>query len=113
VIERSGENWQVHTADDGLIDQVRAVICTTEGAVWVAGRHQGTAATATFDGTRWQRHSHQGFGEMVHYQSMHEGRDGKLYIGSTAAVNDRSAVRMLDTQSNQLHWQEIFGTIEF
>ena len=110
VVEKADDGWRRHTTDDGLIDKVRVVICTSDGRVWAAGSHKGEAATAEFDGTRWLRQSHPGMGKTVDYRSFHEGRNGMLYIGATASVKNQAAVMMLDPRSDPPRWEEVSGS---
>lgn len=110
VVEKVDDGWRRHTTADGLIDKVRVVISTRDGRVWAAGSHQGEAATAEFDGSRWRRQSHPGMGKMVDYRSFHEGRDGKLYIGATQSEKNQAAVMMLDPRSDPLRWEQVAGS---
>lgn len=110
VVERFGEDWRRHTTGDGLIDKVRAVICAKDGKVWAAGSHQGTAAAAGFDGTRWQMQTLPELGKMADYRSFHEGGDGRLHIGASNSVSGRAAVMTLDPLSDDLRWEAVPGS---
>jgi signal transduction histidine kinase/streptogramin lyase len=87
VVVRGKEGWMSYGSEDGLIDAPVALLGTGKGEVWIAGSHEGTAATARFDGQRWQRHVHGELSWGVDWRGAFESSDGSLWF--SAAVDSR------------------------
>lgn|GEM_PF-6067630 len=76
------ENWVSYGTEDGLIDNPLVLITTSKGQVWAAGSHHSVAATAFFDGHRWQKQIYPQLGMSIHYRNIFEAADGTLWIGA-------------------------------
>ncbi len=77
------KGWRAFDVSDGLMDTPVTVLITRAGKVWAAGSHQLTAATAMFDGHRWQRHLHPQVSWGIDYRAVFEDQDGSIWLGSS------------------------------
>jgi PAS domain S-box-containing protein len=87
VIAQTGDRWSRFGVADGVIGTPVALIGTRGGEVWVAGSHQGTAATARYDGRVWTRFVHSEFSWGVDWRGVVETSDGSVWFG--AAVDSK------------------------
>ncbi len=83
VVKRIGDHWTAFGPEDGMIDAPVRVFVSREGQVWVAGSHDGVAATAVLDGTTWMRHLHPELSWGIDYRAVFEARDGSLWFGGS------------------------------
>jgi len=81
--DRTMKQWRAFDVSDGLMDTPVTVLITRAGKVWAAGSHQLTAATALFDGHRWQRHLHPQVSWGIDYRAVLEDQDGSIWLGSS------------------------------
>jgi len=77
------KQWRAFDVSDGLMDTPVIVLITRAGQVWAAGSHQLTAATALFDGHRWQRQLHPQLSWGIDYRAVLEDQDGSIWFGSS------------------------------
>ena len=82
VVRHAGERWTSYGVEDGLIDAPVRLIGTRAGEVWVAGSHEHVAATARFDGARWDRVVHRELSWGIEPRSVFESSDGSLWFGA-------------------------------
>ncbi|MBI2511462.1 MAG: hypothetical protein HYV96_05750 [Opitutae bacterium] len=82
VVRHRGDTWTSYGVEDGLPAKPVALLGARDGVVWVAGSHDGVAATATFDGRGWQRRTHPDFAWGIDYRGVYEARDGSLWFGA-------------------------------
>lgn len=60
VIRFDGTTWTRYTPADGLMDGgVLAIVQSTDGTLWFAGRHNRKAAVTRYDGTTWTIYSEE------------------------------------------------------
>lgn len=84
VIQHSGNRWQAYDASDGLMSVPLSVVTTKSGEVWAAGSHEGVAATAKFDGEKWERKLHHQLSWSVDRRAVFEDRDGRMWFGAAS-----------------------------
>ncbi|GJM36606.1 MAG: hypothetical protein DHS20C18_56070 [Saprospiraceae bacterium] len=83
IVHRKGESWVSYGKEDGLIDSPTSIKFTSKGQIWVAGSHQGVAATAVLKNGSWERHLHSKLSWGIDYRSFIEARDGTLWFGGS------------------------------
>lgn len=77
----SGE-WTMYGLEDGLIDGCLNLFESSHGLLWATGSHQGRAALAVFNGSRWERRLHPGFAEWIEPNAVLEADDGTMWFGA-------------------------------
>jgi ligand-binding sensor domain-containing protein/signal transduction histidine kinase len=82
IAQRTTDRWIRYGPGDGLMDHVVALLLSTNGVVWAAGSHGGTAATARFDGARWEMERHPGLSNGIRRKAVAAGRDGSVWFGA-------------------------------
>ncbi|MBC8096910.1 MAG: hypothetical protein H7Y43_13975, partial [Akkermansiaceae bacterium] len=83
VVSFDGTNWLRYVVEDGLMASPNSVICTREGKLWASGSHNGLAATAVFDGVRWNLILHTNIpSRTFDYRTPFETADGCLWFGT-------------------------------
>ncbi len=93
AVSYDGKRWVHYGVDDGLMDRVFGLISTREGEVWASGSHEGTAATARFDGESWDMMKHFGI-PALQSRSAYQASDGSLWFGGD--VGDVGGVLKVD-----------------
>ena len=83
IVVKDGEKWYAYEKEDGLIDTPVRLICTRKGQLWVAGSHEGVAATAYLENNQWfiKKHPYLSWG--IDYRSVFESIDGSLWFGAS------------------------------
>ncbi len=74
--------WTRYGVEDGLMDSPYALLASRDGGVWAAGSHEGTAATARFDGRRWSLQTHPRLSRVIFPNAVYESLDGALWFGA-------------------------------
>jgi two-component system cell cycle sensor histidine kinase/response regulator CckA len=87
VVRRDRGVWTSFGSEDGAIDAPVALLGTRRGEVWIAGSHAGVAATARYQGGRWERFVHPNFAWSIDARALAETADGSVWFG--AAVDSR------------------------
>ncbi len=82
IIQRKGDIWTAYNEEDGLPDEPIKIIHTKQGQIWVAGSHQGKAATAVLKNGKWEKHLHPKLSWGIDYRSVFEAQDGSLWFGA-------------------------------
>jgi signal transduction histidine kinase/ligand-binding sensor domain-containing protein len=82
VVVHEAGRWTSHGVEDGLLDMPVALLGTRSGAVWAAGSHKRTAATARFEGGKWTRNLHDDFSFAVDWRAVFESSDGSVWFGA-------------------------------
>lgn len=86
VIKKEGNQWKAWSTKDGLIDAPVRLITTKKGQVWVAGSHEGVAATAYLDEQTWRRQTHPKLSWGIDYRSVFEANNGSLWFGGSVDI---------------------------
>ncbi len=81
VSDSSMRKWRSFDLSDGLLDTPTTILITHDDHIWAAGSHQLTAATAYWNGQRWQRQLHTKLGWGIDYRAIYETRDGSVWFG--------------------------------
>lgn len=81
VCDNAMRNWRSFDVSDGLMDTPTAILIARNDRIWAAGSHGQTAATAFFDGRKWQRQLHSKLGWGIDYRAVYETRDGSVWFG--------------------------------
>ena len=84
VVCHNGKKWTRFDSNDGVIGHPVALHCAKDGTVWVAGSHEGVAATAYFENGQWHRQPHPDLSWTVDYRSVLEKLDGSLWFGANS-----------------------------
>ena len=88
VVEHDGERWFQYGTEDGLMRWPRRVVEGSDGALWVAGRHDGRAATAVLAPTgqltnrRWTLRMHNHFAPEIDRNSVFVANDSSIWFGA-------------------------------
>ena len=80
--------WTRYDVRDGLMQYPTRLIATREGVLWATGIHDSTAATARFDGARWERQTHPKLSFSISRHAVFESSDGALWFGAQERVPD-------------------------
>ena len=109
IIVKDGEQWQAYVKEDGLIDTPVRLICTRNGQLWVAGSHEGVAATAYLKNNKWviQKHPYLSWG--IDYRSVFEANDGSLWCGASVDYQKEKGqksglIRLKDPMGEEKKW---------
>ena len=89
VVVAEGRDWRAYDQRDGLIDSPVRLIYTRNEQLWVVGSHDGVAATAFFDGQRWQKQLHPQLSWGIDYRAVLEAADGGLWFGCAVDVQEQ------------------------
>lgn len=81
IVVQSSQGWTSYDQSDGVIDAPVRILVTSKNQAWVAGSHEGVAATAYLDGDRWVRQIHPELSWGIDYRAVFEARDGSLWFG--------------------------------
>jgi signal transduction histidine kinase/AraC-like DNA-binding protein/ligand-binding sensor domain-containing protein len=81
VIVKNGDTWQAYGKEDGLIDAPVRLICTRTDQIWVAGTHDGVAATALLKKNKWVIQKYPALSWGIDYRSVFESGDSSLWFG--------------------------------
>lgn len=82
VVLHEGDRWVSFGEEDGLMDTPVALLGARDGALWAAGSHQRTAATARFDGQKWTRETHPNFAWGIDWRALFESSDRSVWFGA-------------------------------
>ncbi len=98
VVSFNGTDWRRYTVADGLMKWPSILLCASDGKLWAAGGSQDQAATAVFDGQRWQLRLHPEMGSRtLDYRAAIEAEDGSLwfstYVDGGRRVGDGGLLR--------------------
>ncbi|MGD0812742.1 MAG: ATP-binding protein [Verrucomicrobiota bacterium] len=84
VVVHDGAKWTSYGVEDGLIDSPTSLLGTRNGDIWVAGSHEHVAASARFDGAKWNRVIHNDLSWGVDWRCLYESSDGSIWLGAAA-----------------------------
>lgn len=82
VVRRSGEDWRQFDTADGLMNVPLTILATRSGDVWVAGSHEGVAATARLQGDEWKLTLHPSLSWSIDRRAAFEDREGRVWFGA-------------------------------
>jgi len=111
VVYKDKNQWHSFDWRDGLIDASVKLIITKKGRIWVAGSHQGVAATAYLSpNNRWIRQTHPALSWGIDSRSVFEDREGSLWFGASVdrqeALGQISGILQLpNPDSDELQWK--------
>jgi len=74
--------WELYTAEELQLRFIESLFVSSQGLIWVTGRHQDAAAIAVFDGTQWRHFSHPEFARWIEPHSAFEAADGTVWFGA-------------------------------
>jgi len=81
VVKRD-QAWLSYSVDDGLMDTLLGLYCSTRGRIWAVGSHRHRAATAYLDKDRWVLKRHEGFSECMEGTVGLAAENGKMIFAS-------------------------------
>lgn len=83
VVRKQGESWHIFDITDGIIDTPTSLMVTNRDSIWIFGSHDGVAATAYFNGNKWQRKQYPKFSGSIEPRTVFESADGAIWFGAT------------------------------
>ncbi|MBN2090080.1 response regulator [candidate division KSB1 bacterium] len=86
AVLKKDTTWISYGTADGLMDMPVRIICTSQGALWAAGSHQGVAATAFFENRKWHLTQHPKLSWGIDFRAVYEARDGSLWFGCAVDI---------------------------
>ena len=86
VYNPSSTAWRQYDTSDGLISMPLVLFTTEQEKLVAAGSHNGQAASAIYNGNRWQKQIYPLLGKSVEYRSAHQSSDGYLWFGSARGI---------------------------
>lgn|GEM_PF-644492 len=109
VVFHDEDSWQAFNQSHGLIDAPVRLVSTSNGRLWVAGSHQGLAATAYLENGRWIRQTHPALSWGIDPRSVFQDNEGALWFGASVdrqeALGQISGVLQLRNPDGQtLEW---------
>ncbi|MCB9283833.1 MAG: response regulator [Lewinellaceae bacterium] len=110
IIHRMGNTWTSFGPEDGLMDAPIRILRTSKGQIWVAGSHQGKAATAVWKNGKWERQLHPKLSWGIDYRAVFEAKDGSLWFGGSVDAEkkdgfDSGLIQLLDPTAEKLEWK--------
>jgi ligand-binding sensor domain-containing protein len=82
VVCHRAAQWTKYDVGDGLISAPLTLLCSKDGRTWVAGSHEGVAATAVFENGAWHRQLHSDLSWTIDFRSALETPDGRLWFAA-------------------------------
>jgi signal transduction histidine kinase/DNA-binding response OmpR family regulator/ligand-binding sensor domain-containing protein len=110
VVLKNGDVWKCYGTREGLIDTPVVIKVVSNGSLWVAGSHNGTAAIAFFDRKqkKWLKRLHPDLSWGIDYRSALELSDGSVLFGSGTEVSgDGGFVKVEVSEDGEKIWQHI------
>ncbi|MDP5171316.1 MAG: hypothetical protein NWR72_13815, partial [Bacteroidia bacterium] len=109
AVFNKGSEWWAYGKQEGMIDAPVSIVPTKNGQVWVAGSHQGVAATSVLIGNRWETQLHPKLSWGVDYRAVFEDRDGALWFGASVDIDKEKGhlggvLQLLNPQCSKLEW---------
>ncbi len=83
VVYHQNNNWFAFDNQSGLIDAPVKCISTSKGRIWLAGSHQGVAATAYLKDGKWIVQMHPKLSWGIDPRSVFQDREGSLWFGAS------------------------------
>ena len=83
VVKHSKGKWFEYNSDHGLIDAPVRIINTSNNQIWVAGSHNGSAATAVLRENHWEKQIHPTLSWGIDHRAVFEDNDGTLWFGGS------------------------------
>jgi signal transduction histidine kinase/DNA-binding response OmpR family regulator len=83
VVYNDNGKWFAFDRHSGLIDAPVRLVVTENGRVWVAGSHQGVAATAYLENGGWEKQIHPELSWGIDPRSVFQDRNGSLWFGAS------------------------------
>jgi PAS domain S-box-containing protein len=110
VVSHEGENWREYDSTDGLISVPTSVLVTESGDVWVAGSHNGHAATARLADGKWDLTEHPKLSWAIDRRSPFEDRDGRVWFGAASISKTQDQMLGGVIRFDGMHWTHIEPT---
>lgn len=109
VVVKDQELWQAFDQASGLIDAPTRMIITRAGRIWVAGSHQGIAATAYLENNQWIKQLHPKLSWGIDPRSVFQDQSGALWFGASVDRQENlgqisGILQLSDPDSQQLQW---------
>lgn len=109
IIRRKGAVWTSYGTEDGLPDAPIRIVHTSKGQIWVAGSHQGIAATAVLINGKWRRYLHPKLSWSIDYRAIFEAQDGSLWFGAAVDAERKDGflsgvLQLKNPTEDQLEW---------
>lgn len=83
VVVHDAGKWFAFDQRSGLIEAPSRLIATREGRLWVAGSHDGVAATAYLENNRWIKQLHPTLSWGIDPRSIFQDTHGSLWFGAS------------------------------
>jgi len=82
AVSFDGKMWTGYNESDGMISNPTGMLIASNGDLWAYGGHHGVAATARFNGTRWEVREHPDLAHSISWLAGFEDSDGSLWFGA-------------------------------
>ena len=86
IVKRKYDKWNSYGVEDGLIDAPVRIIVTRSGEIWAAGSHNGVAANAYLQGSKWKKQLYPSLSWNIDYRTVFEDKDGSLWFGGNVDI---------------------------
>jgi signal transduction histidine kinase/DNA-binding response OmpR family regulator/ligand-binding sensor domain-containing protein len=90
VIVNENNKWYAYGTTDGLPDAPVRVYATSKNQLWVTGSHKGNAATAFFNGYKWEMQVYPTLSWGIDYRAVFEDKEGSLWFGGCVNFNPKT-----------------------
>lgn len=109
VVYKEDDAWFAYDQRSGLIDAPVRLVATRGGRIWVAGSHNGVAATAYLDNNRWIKQLHGELSWGIDPRSVFQDRQGALWFGASVDRQDNlgqvsGILQLKNPDEDQLEW---------
>ncbi len=109
VVYKEDKAWYAFDQRSGLIDAPVRLVATRGGRIWVAGSHNGVAATAYLDNNRWKKQLHPELSWGIDPRSVFQDRQGALWFGASVDRQDNlgqvsGILQLKNPDEDQLEW---------
>lgn len=110
VVTHDGNKWIEYDKSGGLIDAPVRLVATRQGRIWVAGSHQGLAATAYLEDGRWIKQLHRDLSWGIDPRSVFQDKGGSLWFGASVDRQDAlgqvsGVLQLLNPDDKELRWK--------
>ncbi len=110
VVFHENEKWFAYDASHGLIDAPVRLVSTIKGRVFVAGSHQGIAATAYLDDKAWIKTLHPNLSWGIDPRSVFQSKDESLWFGASVDRQEAQGqisgvLQLINPDDYNLQWR--------
>jgi signal transduction histidine kinase/DNA-binding response OmpR family regulator/ligand-binding sensor domain-containing protein len=110
IVFNHDDEWYSYSASDGVIDSPVRLVATKNGRIWIAGSHNGIAATAYLKEGKWIKQLHPKVSWGIDPRSVFQDKDGSLWFGASVDRQDNlgqisGILQLFNPDSDSLEWK--------